>query len=486
MNCNEARERLSTGAENAAVAAHLDGCAACRARLAQLSAAVLTAREDEISCAECRSGMHAAVAQFGADADSLPPRMAQHLERCSDCSAELGLLGLSLLELGRPSRPMPPASPRVDTGFLRGPARAQRRLHPTVLAAMLLLALLLGALLRWQLGGAGGSTPAGIDGNREAGTSGSARPEGTSASASRSGTAAARKDQAALAASTERAAEAAAATPSPASLASGSGLDRATRSPAPTNPALQTPAMWPGPAPLPSQTPTSSAPPGHDEPPQVKEPKETDPPPAPTPSPTPPMETLCYVEGFGPTSGYLNATCGLFPALSAYDSFVFESTRDARWTFSLCARTELDSILALYPEPGFDPGRPCAGALAQNDDYCGLQSRITVDLPPGRYRLVMSETSGDLSDLYAIRVGISLAGQPQACPQPAAPIGPAATTTPSPAPASSPTSLPSATVWVVATETPTPTPFASASATASASPSPIPSPTAAGALDPAR
>jgi hypothetical protein len=469
MNCNEARELLSAGAGDAAARAHLEGCAACRARLVRLSAAVLSRRADEISCAECRSGMHAAALPERPAAEALPPLVAAHLEGCPECRAELGLLGLSLRELSMESRPTPPAYPPVDTGFLRGPAQVERSMRPMVLAALLALALLLGAMLRWRIGGDEGQATAtipagaaiapkaGPDADREAGIAelGSPEQDGkssgqrlSSAQALAAGTAAARTARAA-ASRTERAAQSRALP------------GQATQPPAGASAVSPTPAYGTGLGPGPSETPAGLETPENDDPPPVNAVRNTDPPPAPTPSPTPPMETLCYVEGFGPTSSYLDATCSFFPALSAYDSFVFESTRDARWTFSLCARTELDTILALYRESDFDPGEPCARALAQNDDYCGLQSRITVDLPPGRYRLVLSEKSGDLSDTYAIRVGISLAGQPQACPRLAAPILPSATDPPSAVPTSSPTSLPSAT----ASASPTPSPGATNSAT---------------------
>lgn len=58
------------------------------------------------------------------------------------------------------------------------------------------------------------------------------------------------------------------------------------------------------------------------------------------------------------------------------ERFVVTIPYAAPWTFSLCTGTAFDTYLAVGSSP-------CAEDLASNDDACGVQSEITLDLEPG-------------------------------------------------------------------------------------------------------
>lgn len=125
--------------------------------------------------------------------------------------------------------------------------------------------------------------------------------------------------------------------------------------------------------------------------------------PTPLKSPTPVLVWRCE-PAFPSMLRVLTGTCEGFPNPSEYDLFQLTVATRSRWTVSLCNRTELDTVIALYVGGAFDPAAPCAGMIAFNDDHCARQSRLTVDLDPGIYALVVAEKTGDVGAPYAFKL----------------------------------------------------------------------------------
>ncbi|MCB0215792.1 MAG: hypothetical protein KDH92_04085 [Chloroflexi bacterium] len=483
IDCASARARLLTG--DPAAAEHLARCPVCRERLDQLSVAVLSASQDAIPCAECRAWLPQLIAggREGAALATDPAaqeraaalgRAWTHLDRCPECHAEWLAASAVMAELGRPDLPQPPRVPAIDTRFLR-PARGRSLPPLRAAAALALLALGLGTGAVYLKGRGAARAP---EPDRLADTLATLAPPTGAADEPKAPT-----EDPLVEALAGRAAERATrrAERTPAAVAGPTGPSRTRKAddrgaialarPGP-NAVPATPSIGPAVAGETATLPASASPggPSGSAGDPDPDPDATRRPPEASPTPTPEMGTLCMIEGYGPVDAYLAATCDRFPASSAYDVYQLTVREPSRWTFSLCARAQLDTILALYPEGGFDPSAPCRGLVAYNDDYCGRQSRLSLDLAPGTYQLVLAEKTGDLSDFYAIRVGRSLAGGPGACPSHWSPSPtPIASSSPTPSPAPSATATPQAAVSATARstasagETPTPTPTPSPS-----------------------
>jgi hypothetical protein len=184
------------------------------------------------------------------------------------------------------------------------------------------------------------------------------------------------------------------------------------------------------------------------------------------------MDTLCMLSG--QPIVLIEAGCGPFGSMTLFDLHAIRVSRPSRWTFSLCGRTRMDTIFVLYEAAAFRTDQLCSGIIAHNDDYCGRQSRLTVDLQPGEYRLLVADKTADAAERYALRVGASLPHAGLECPRRIDPsiLTPEASGTPSAASAT-PSSLPSATQISTAT----PGPPSSPSTTPASTSTPLPSAT---------
>lgn len=383
--------------------AHIAGCAACRAHFEDLARAVLSMAPDAISCAECtaRLGDYVAADLDGAAAAVALPRVHGHLATCRDCEADYRAARAAVVDARLGRLPDPPRAPRLDLSFLdRAATRpaalpAARWAEPgrwarRTVALLVIIAAVLVA--RERPGGAP------RDDARGAGT---VAPRATGAAAAHGATAVARADTPPLAAVPPTPA-AARSSPPPARAAA---IPTAVGVPTATPPATATdaPAATTTPAPPDTATAVTAT---AAMPPETRRPERTAPPsgtPTPQGSPTPMLVWRCE-PAFPSMLRILAGTCAVFPNTSEYDVFRLAVTARSRWTVSLCNRTELDTVVALYRDGAFDPAAPCGGILAFNDDHCDRQSRLTVDLDPGVYALVIAEKTGDVGAPYAFKL----------------------------------------------------------------------------------
>ena len=151
--------------------------------------------------------------------------------------------------------------------------------------------------------------------------------------------------------------------------------------------------------------------------------------------------------------------CDVFPGRSEFDLFAFRVDAPSRWAFSLCNRTELDTILAVYAEGAFDAANPCQGIVAFNDDHCADQSRLTVTLEAGSYWLLIAEKTGDASGPYAFKTEAEEGAQGSDCPAlvPASPMALVPQALPSPVVTSTPMPVSTSALSPTPPVTPSPT-----------------------------
>jgi len=418
LSCAEARAGFASGvlarrgatdapatAPSAARAAaeHIATCAACQRHFDRLARAVLSGSDDEISCAECtaRLGDFVLADLAGDDTAVVMPLIHRHIAACQACAGDFRAARAAMVDLRLGRLPEPPRAPHLDMSFLRRPAaqpasRAPARVR--VARGGVVLLAVLGAVLvvvRGRMTGPAatpspGASPVAI-----------LRPgtlEGP-AGAARGPTAVARIDLPAIVVTPRPAPT----SPSPAAL-------EAAAAPAPAMPILVAPATisppFETPTPMPTPPPTLVATPGDFPGPAPRRatagPRDTATP-TPLKSPTPVLVWRCE-PAFPSMLRVLTGTCEGFPNPSEYDLFQLTVATRSRWTVSLCNRTELDTVIALYVGGAFDPAAPCAGMIAFNDDHCARQSRLTVDLDPGIYALVVAEKTGDVGAPYAFKL----------------------------------------------------------------------------------
>jgi len=423
-------------------------CPLCRRRLERLGLAVVQGHEDEISCAQFLSVVAVAGAGLLRD-DGIggDPLLAGHAVRCASCAADLAAARDTLASLTDAQAPLPPRVPDPDLTFLRSTPAAPAALDPKRLATRLALAAL-ALLLAWR----GWARLA----ERATGEAdlGAAAPIGQRRSDI---------DRRAPSGSATLTTPVLTVTPA---VAAGALADRwlsatavAGRGDAPRGPALRgvaTAAAASGAvssalaSSAPSATPTM-APPAPE--PATEEPNSPEPTDPPTSLPPEPAAVTCALHAFGPQAGLFKTGCGPFRSAAAFDLYQVTVSQPGRFTFDTCEGAGgLDSLLVLYPADGFDPMAPCRGILAADDDGCGTLSRLTLDLGVGRYLLLVSEQTGDLSDHY--RLGVEAPAGNDACPRIAPGTTPVANPSPSPA-------LPTATSAAGALLPPLATPAAS-------------------------
>ncbi len=453
MDCHEARQ-IFTGAADAAAPmrssprlaaaeAHVAACTACQTRLDQLAKAVLSMADDELSCAECGAQLHTYVEAdlVGGDAAAALPLVHAHLATCPECRGDFGEARLALADLALGRLPQPENVPDFDTSFLRPtPRPAARDLRWLGRAAAVALLLVAGGLAATRLvltawpgspavlggvfspGGAPDDTPRS---NSEQAlrpapggpTAPERPPSGDRSASARSGaTPIARQHATVLATPAgEDASRRAALSPG-----AQAGERVAAAPPGPRSPVILPPASAttaPAVPPLPVIPPTAApGAPATDEP--------DDEPPAPTavpvptaaPTPTPVMVTRCELEQAQLDGGELSTRCAMFPQLSQFDLYTFQVENRSRWAFSLCNRTAMDTIVALYVAGTFDPAGPCQGIVAYNDDFCDTQSRLTVDLDPGTYWFLIADKSGDENKPYRFKTEAEEGAVGSPCP----------------------------------------------------------------------
>ncbi len=333
-----------------------------------------------------------------------------HAAACADCRAELLAAEAALAALD-PALPLPadaPTLPEPDLGFLRPgaepssdrPTPARRRAVWAWAAAALLLGLvLLRAGGPWRSGettvpGAGGAgAVAGTPGARPG-----ASPERT---AGRGDLAAARAGSSAAASASGR----------PTSTTLPAGLPTVPAAAVGRRPTLVAPRPTPTAGQAPEPTLAAALPV------EPQEPEEPDPTATPTVLPPPvPEQALCALQGFGPDAGLFDPACGPFRSAAAFDLYRIHVSIGGAWRFDTCENSGgLDTVLALYPDGGFDPLAPCRKLLAAADDGCGPQAVLAVELAPGDYVLLISEQTGDLSAPY--RLGVSGPAGQDVCPR---------------------------------------------------------------------
>ena len=465
------RGEAAAAAGRLAAAEHLATCTACEIRLDQLAKAVLSGQEDEISCAECTARLYQAVeADLSGTAVAAEfPLVFRHLRACPECAGDLVEAGAAKALLNAGALPEPPAYPTVDLGFLRsgGTARtpergtgqrpagvadraagtgvtvgwrawlagvpalgwlaalgaaqadvpaagpvggARRPARVGVLAAIMLLALIsVGAYAMWQARHTGGGAGRQTVGSPQSATAMPAGGTGRPTEINRQGlpgdelealgratvTASAATVAAAVAANAVGTLAAATATEvagrrrlaawaSATRVALVRGQRTATAAPPPTAPATAAPTE-----------------PAAEE--QVKDASLGG------------LAEFCVLTRDGLNDGALGGTCGAFPARASYSLFHFTTANRARWVFSTCDLTEMDTVLGVYPDGGFDPAQPCLNLIAEDGNNCGKQSRLSVVLDPGAYVLLATETTGDVSTDFGLRIYASEGAQGNLC-----------------------------------------------------------------------
>lgn len=423
-------------------------CVVCVRRLERLGLAVVQGHADEISCAQFLSRLTEGSSiplSIDVDGDAL---LAGHAARCSSCAADLDAARGALTVLSGEQAPRPPSIPDFDLSFLRSPSAVPT--HPGGMRAAAWLGLVaLALLLSWW---------------------GWVRPAGPPAGNGRPSAAVPMRESGPSTAPSSTAPPTMASTPMTAaqegpaggwsSATAAVGLRGAPQAiardiAAPTTVAIgvgstATVAPSPSAARLPEATPLP--------PPETEEPDATEPLPSPTGAPLQPGLVSCALHAFGPRAGLFRTGCGPFRSATAFDLYQVTVNEPGLWSFDTCEGSGgLDTLLVLYPAGGFDSTTPCQRILAANDDGCGGLSRLTVDLGVGRYLLLVSEQSGDLSDHY--RLGVEAPMGNDACPR----ISPRPTPL---VPTSTPSALPSET----AIAGPLPPPLS----TPGASPEPLP------------
>jgi hypothetical protein len=489
MDCLEARQVFTRAADSAArdqgalrlaaAEAHVAACPVCQTRMDQLAKAVLSLADDEISCAECGSQLHRYVETdlAGGDAAAALPLVHAHLAACPECGGDFAEARLALADLSLGRLPQPEHVPEFDTGFLRRPsifpARDPRWLGRAAAAAALLLAagaLCAVAVLRpWNSGSAGDPADRSLWTELSAWMGGSVPPQlaSTIVSTATPSTAAAAVPNAApiarrrapdltTAESVSRTgAESDPSAPRP--VATGRAVDLGRRQSG-TVPIAAGPIMTPRPTvDAGAFPPTESTPtPPPTAPSTAQPPRATDEPeertPAPTPTATPLMLARCELRREAMDDGELFTRCDRFPQRSQFDLYAFQVENRSRWAFSLCNRTSLDTIIAVYGAGAFDPAAPCQGIIGYNDDYCNVQSRLTVVLDPGTYWLLIAEKYGDFNGPYAFKTEAEEIALGSQCPERVAvtTATPIATETPTPSATTgaieTPTAVESATV----------------------------------------
>lgn len=416
-DCRRARDGFVVaalaGGADAAAAAHLASCAACRAHLDAFGRALESGAAEAITCAECRARFPALLLASGGRRDADQPvseaegLAARHLAACPDCRAELAAATAVLSGLAAGTLVEPPTLPAVDTRFLHpqpaptGASWSSKRLALAGLA-MLLLCLLSAGLYR--------TLPIASLPRSEL-----VRPTLPHAAAVRPSASPVLRRSGPLAAGPAAATRSAVGAPGPGPATAGrsgptAGPDRLPVPGATPQVTLAPRAAPPGAiasAPPPTALPTDAAPGPSSEPP---EPRET---PLPSATARPALVERCVIERPG-FARVLAGACGGFPAVSEHDLYRIEVPTGARWAFSTCGRSQIDTLLALYPAGGFDPAVPCQGLLAFDDDACGRQSHLELDLSPGSYLLVVAEKTGDVAGPYALAVWSS--GASASCP----------------------------------------------------------------------
>lgn len=397
-------------------------CLACRPHLERLGRALLEGHEDEWSCAQFQAVVAARggnLSEIGAPSSD-DAHLLAHVARCEVCAADLAVARGALAGLLDPGAALPPGLPEFDLSFLRPASPLAPRFGPR----RLMVGLALGALallLTWLgLDGRAGSGPGGGPATRLTSlASPRARQEADSTA---HGPAAAP-----LVVTEGPGSGPTALPPAPATRAA----PRPARSPAAAVVAARPALASPESAPIPSATSAAQAP-------EEEEPDEPAEPPIPTATAAPAMAYVsCALHAFGPQAGLFAGRCGPYRSAAAYDLYRVTVSQAGRWTFDTCEDGGgLDTVLTLYPAGGFDPATPCQGILAFDDNGCGGLSRLTVDLAPGVYLLLVSEQSGDLSDHY--RLGVEAPAGNDACPRvadgpsTAVPVSPSPTVQPSP------------------------------------------------------
>jgi len=380
-----------------AAADHVATCPACRTRLDQLSSAALSMAEDEISCAACTSQLHAYLdaEAAGTDGASAWPLVHRHLARCPECAGDYRDARAALVDLAAGRLLEPERYPEFDTTFLYPARRPKwRELQSLRRAAVLLLAGVVG-LGAWLSLRTEPREP--VDRAPVA-----AGPGATEAAAAIVRTAAL------PATPIQRQAPRALLTPAtiapPPTASPPATAVRVTG--VPTEPAAPPPEVTASPAIGLTPTPPEEPP----EEPDDDRPREA------TPTPTPVMHTRCELPGDGQWVRFLDDKCDVFPNRAGFDLYSFSVANRSRWAFSLCNRTGLDTILAIYADGAFDPAVPCQGLVAFNDDFCARQSRLTVVLDPGDYLVLIAEKSGDINAPYAFKTEAEEAAEGSHCP----------------------------------------------------------------------
>ncbi len=397
-------------------------CVVCVRRLERLGLALVQGHADEISCAQFLSRLTEGSSlplSIDVDDDAL---MAGHAARCSSCAADLDAARGALAVLSGAQAPRPPSIPDFDLSFLRSPSADPTQPVGKRAAVWLGLAAVALLLLSWQgwarpaePSAGNGRLPAAVpmqESSRDTAPSSTAAPTMTSGpmttapagpSGGRPGATAAVGQQ-----------------PSPRLLERAAAAHTAAIGEESTVVVAPTPSV----APLPETTPLP--------PPETEEPDATEPLPSPTNAPLQPGSVSCALHAFGPRAGLFRTGCGPFRSATAFDLYQVTVNEPGRWTFDTCEGSGgLDTLLVLYPAGGFDPTTPCQRILEANDDGCGSLSRLTVDLGVGRYLLLVSEQSGDLSDHY--RLGVEAPMGNDACPRIAPRSTPLVETSPPPA-----------------------------------------------------
>lgn len=433
MDCRRARAVWASGAaphrggEGRAAQRHVAGCRRCHEHFAQLAAAVRSA-EEEISCAECRAGLYRLIEAETAGGDgAAEPLLRRHLAQCPACRQAHRAAAAALLTLDRPGAPLPPSYPQLDLSFLAPPparvaawlalsallgrGRRGRERWAGALAALLLLLLVAAGALALRRGGHRLGQPA-DDRRPPAPAVAPVTPPPTAPP-----TAVGRLRAPDL---HRRAPTAAPPVPRPATVAvalaaSPPGLSDAVAPPAP--PALPSEAGGPSGA---------TAPPG------AGVGAEREERPTAVALPTPVMVRQCEISRPVLGDGILEGTCSVFPAAASYDRYTFSVGRRAWWSFSVCGRTQLDTILAVYRRGTFDPSHPCDNLIARDESGCGQQSRLTVKLDPGEYYLLVTEETGDVNGPYGLKVELEEGGEGTFCEAANAAPGGSEPSTPSP------------------------------------------------------
>lgn len=488
MDCLEARQVFTRAADSAArvegaprlaaAEAHVAACPACQTRLDQLAKAVLSMADDELSCAECGSQLHRYVETdlAGGDAAAALPLVHAHLATCPECGGDFAEARLALADLSLGRLPQPEHAPEFDMGFLRStpriPLRDPRWLGRAAAAAALLLAAgafcAVAVLQPWSPGNDGDwagrwpwtafALPTWMGASAPPGRAPADLLSATPSAAGHPNTApvARRRAQDLTTPESELRTGHGPDAPDSRAVAAARGADLAGRQPAAGVPiasgtrvaagAPMATRPTPGAGTIPPTAEPPTAPPSTDLPPRATDGPE-DRTPAPTPTATPLMLARCELRRDAMDDGELAARCDRFPQRSQFDLYALQVDNRSRWAFSLCNRTQLDTIIAVYVAGSFDPAAPCQGIVAYNDDYCNVQSRLTVVLDPGTYWLMIAEKYGDINGPYAFKTEAEEVALGSQCPERVA------VATATAMPTATPTLTPPATVEVVDTPT---------------------------------